>query len=189
MIAGVLLTGGRSRRMGSPKATLRLGGETLAVRAARTLGAVCHPVVEAGGGWSGAPSVRDPGGGPVAGLVAACEALGWPAVVLVLGVDLPRADAALLRFLAGRPGVASVVPAVGGAWQPVCARYGPAALAAARAAGPTGGARSLRSLLAADPGLCVVAEEEWRAAAPGAALDDVDTPEAAAALGLRPAAG
>ena len=48
--AGILLTGGRSRRLGVDKATLVLDGETLAQRAARRLGAVCEPVVEAGDG-------------------------------------------------------------------------------------------------------------------------------------------
>ena len=48
--AGILLTGGRSRRLGVDKATLVLDGETLAQRAARRLGAVYDPVVEAGDG-------------------------------------------------------------------------------------------------------------------------------------------
>ena len=51
--AGIVLTGGRSRRLGVDKATLVLDGETLAQRAARHLEAVCAPVVEAGDGVSG----------------------------------------------------------------------------------------------------------------------------------------
>jgi molybdopterin-guanine dinucleotide biosynthesis protein A len=56
--AGVLLTGGRSRRLGVDKASLVLDGETLARRAARRLDAVCSPVLEAGDGVSGLPAVR-----------------------------------------------------------------------------------------------------------------------------------
>src|SRR5437588_11690359 len=50
-VAGVILTGGRSRRMGRPKATV-LGpdGVTWAVRGARVLAAVAEPVVEVGPG-------------------------------------------------------------------------------------------------------------------------------------------
>ena len=68
--AGILLTGGRSRRMGVDKATLVLDGETLAVRAGRRLAAACAPTLEVGDGLSGLPSLREwpPGSGPLAAL-------------------------------------------------------------------------------------------------------------------------
>ena len=56
--AGILLTGGASRRMGTDKATIVVGGETLARRTARLLSAVCDPAVEVGPGASDLPAVR-----------------------------------------------------------------------------------------------------------------------------------
>ena len=50
MVCGLLLTGGRSRRLGADKAGLVLDGETLAHRMAARLAAVCDPVLEVGRG-------------------------------------------------------------------------------------------------------------------------------------------
>ena len=44
--AGILLTGGRSRRMGVDKASLVVDGETLAVRAGRLLATLCEPTLD-----------------------------------------------------------------------------------------------------------------------------------------------
>lgn len=57
--AGLLLTGGASRRMGADKALLEIGGRRLADRGASVLAAVCHPVLEVGPGVSGLPAVRE----------------------------------------------------------------------------------------------------------------------------------
>ena len=77
-MAGVLLTGGASRRMGTDKARLVVNGETLAARSARVLTAVCDPVVEVGPGVSGLPAVLEepPGAGPLVALLAGVGALG-----------------------------------------------------------------------------------------------------------------
>ena len=95
--AGILLTGGRSRRLGVDKASLVLDGETLAQRAARRLGAVCDPVVEVGDGVSPLPSVREQpsGSGPLAALATAGAWLrdrGHHGPALLLAVDLPAVD-------------------------------------------------------------------------------------------------
>jgi len=93
----VVLTGGASRRMGSHKPLLEVGGRPLVTR-----------VLEAAGDWpalvvgptqgvpDGIRSVLEPvpGGGPVAGLAAAVEALPargpeGPDVLVVLAADLP----------------------------------------------------------------------------------------------------
>jgi molybdopterin-guanine dinucleotide biosynthesis protein A len=179
-----VLTGGSSRRLGFDKATVQIGDETLAVRAARVLGVACSPVVEVGPGRSGLRAVREEpaGSGPLAGLVAGADALRASSVVL-LGCDLVRVEPGVLGLLAEWPGAPTAVPVVAGEPQLVCARYGPDALAAARALLATG-ERSLRALLAvvaAD----FVTEEQWRAVADADAFADLDTPDDLARLGLR----
>ena len=183
-IGGLLLTGGASRRMGTDKALIEVGGQRLVDRAAAVLSAVADPVVEVGPGWSGLPAVREdpPGSGPLAALSAGAAALragGHDGPVLVLAVDMPRVDEQLLRFLAGRAGTATAVPRAGGYPQPMCARYGPDVLAAVAAPRGAGG-RSLRDLLETLAGEGLVAwveEEEWGLVAAPDAFSDVDTPE------------
>jgi molybdopterin-guanine dinucleotide biosynthesis protein A len=182
--AGVLLTGGTSRRLGFDKSSVRIGDETLAVRAARVLGAVCSPIVEVGPGRSGLRAVREvpAGSGPLAGLVAGADALAASSVVL-LGCDLVRVESPLIELLAQWPGAPTAVPVLDGEPQFVCARYGPDAIAAAREL-LVNGERSLRALFAA-AGADLVAESQWRAVAPADAFDDLDTPDDLTRLGLR----
>jgi molybdopterin-guanine dinucleotide biosynthesis protein A len=95
----------------------------------------------------------------------------------VLAVDMPRVRVDLLRLLAERPGPATAVPRADGHPQPLCARYGPDALAAVDRLLAAGG-RSLRGLLEAMDtrgGVAWVEEEEWAAVAEPDALSDVDT--------------
>jgi len=182
--AGVLLTGGSSRRLGFDKATVMVGDETLAERAARVLSAVCSPVIEVGPGRSGMPVIREtpPGTGPLAGLLAGVDALGADAVVL-LGCDLVRVESPLLALLADWDGGSSAVPTLDGRPQLVCARYGSGALEAARAL-LAAGERSLRAVLEA-VSIDLVPESRWRTVAGADAFDDLDTPEDLARLGLR----
>ena len=182
--AGVLLTGGSSRRLGFDKATVIVGDETVAERAARVLSAVCSPVVEVGPGRSALRAVREspPGAGPLAGLVAGADALGADSIVL-LGCDLVRVDRPILALLAHWDGAPSAVPTVDGMPQLVCARYGSDALAAARVL-LAAGERSLRALLEAVP-IDLVPESRWSTVAGADAFDDLDTPEDLARLGLR----
>src|SRR5687767_7248553 len=183
-VAGLLLTGGASRRMGRDKALLEVGGRRLVDRAASVLAAVADPVLEVGPGWSELAAVREdpPGSGPLAALsagAAGLRAAGHTGPVLVLAVDMPRVGEELLRFLAERPGTATAVPRAGGHPQPMCARYGPDVLAAVDERLAAGG-RSLRDLLeslAVDGVVAWVEAGEWEPVAGPEAFADVDTPE------------
>lgn len=126
---GVVLAGGASSRMGRDKALLEIGGETLAAGAARRLGEVCEEVVIADAGRGLLPgSVPDgPGQGPAAGILGAARARPGERL-LVLAVDLPRVPVALMAELA-RSDADLAIPRWTGGLEPLCALYGPAALA------------------------------------------------------------
>lgn len=178
--AGILLTGGTSRRMGRDKATLMVDGVGLATRTGALLAAVCAPVVEVGPGRSGQPAVtEEPAGrGPLAGVAAGYRFLAAsaaPAAALVVATDLPRLTAGLLRWLAEHPSERSVVPLLRGRPQPLCARYlGPDLVVAAELAG--NGSPSMTAFVEAI-GPLFVAEADWAGPAGGAgAIADVDTP-------------
>ena len=182
-MAGVLLTGGASRRMGTDKARLVVDGETLAARGARVLSAVCDPVIEVGPGVSGLPAVEEEprGAGPLVALLAGVGALGNPRAVVLLACDLPFVEPAVLRLLVEWPGWGTVVPVVDGRFQYACARYGSAAIAEASAAVRTG-VSSLRAVAGAD---CeYLTEEHWGAVVTARAFADVDSPADVERLGL-----
>jgi molybdopterin-guanine dinucleotide biosynthesis protein A len=103
---GVVLTGGRSRRMGTDKAMIEIGGEVLAVRVAGALaGGGCDPVVCQGGdaealarhGLRVVPD-SEPGLGPLHAIADAL-ARAAPAYVVVSACDLPGLDAATVARL------------------------------------------------------------------------------------------
>ncbi|HEV2992983.1 MAG TPA: NTP transferase domain-containing protein [Acidimicrobiia bacterium] len=183
MPAGLLLTGGASTRLGAPKAELRRDGERLADRGGRLLGAVCETAFEVGPGASALPPVREdpPGAGPLAAVAAGAAALGARGShgpVLVLAVDLPYVDEALLRWLADREPAGTLVPRVGGVAQSLCARYTAADLAiAARLVAD--GASSMRALLATIDAT-YADERDWGGVAEPEAFTDVDTAAAVA---------
>ena len=188
-VAGLLLTGGASRRLGGvPKATLRRDGERLVDRGARLLGAVCSTVLEVGPGYGSGPSTHETpsGGGPLTALAAGAAALGTAAEqdrpVLALAVDLPFVDVPLLRWLAEHPSSATIVPLVDGVPQTLCARYAPDAMGVA-AELLASGERSLRSLLAVVP-IVEVGEDEWGTVADASSFADVDTLDDVTRAGL-----
>ncbi|MHB1961839.1 MAG: molybdenum cofactor biosynthesis protein MoaE [Acidimicrobiales bacterium] len=161
-VAGLLLTGGASRRMGRDKATLPMGGQSMAERLGRLLSAVGGPVLEVGPGHSGLPVVRDEpaGQGPLAAVAAGARALGelgWRGPAVVLACDLRRLTAEALALLAGWPGEGAVVPEVDGRRQPLCARWSPADLSAAVVAADAG-RRAVGDLPAVPPGTALTPE-------------------------------
>jgi molybdenum cofactor guanylyltransferase len=186
-VAGLLLTGGSSRRMGHDKATLVIDGEPSARRLGALLAGVVDPALEVGGQCSGLAAIADeqPGEGPLTALVTGWSALsgaGHQGSVVVLACDLPFVTSAFIRWLAQYPSERSVVPLVEGRLQPLCARWSAFDLrrSVERAAH---GARSLRELLEEmDP--VPVCPSDWAGVAPPSALADVDTQDDLERLGL-----
>jgi molybdopterin-guanine dinucleotide biosynthesis protein A len=167
-LAGVVLCGGRSLRMGTDKASIEFEGVTLLDRALTRLREVCDPVLVAPGdvavGAAAYAAVVDaiPGAGPLAGLVAALRASPHR-LLAVVAVDLPWIDPALLRMLAARVGdydVALCETARG--VEPLHAVYSRSALAGAERA-LDGSDRSLHALIERVRAVRVT-EDEWRAA-------------------------
>ncbi len=98
-LLGVVLAGGRSRRMGRDKALLAFGGGTLLQHQVRLLEPLCVRVVVSGA-YPGFDCIADarPDAGPLAGLLAAGTV--WRGAVLVLPVDMPLMSAEALAELA-----------------------------------------------------------------------------------------
>lgn len=120
-VAGMVLAGGRSRRLGQDKVLLLQDGQTYLARGVRLLSSVCDTVLISGRD----PSVPDAlgqtpgvsaqwvpdavaGVGPMGGIIAGLQLLARP--LLVIACDLPLLDAAtlerLLAFREQRPATA-----------------------------------------------------------------------------------
>jgi molybdopterin-guanine dinucleotide biosynthesis protein A len=104
-LSGFVLAGGESRRMGTPKPLLELGGETLLERQIRLLRRVC-PRVAVVGAPPGLPAVGAhvfadelPGRGPLGGIYTGLKH-SRTEYNFFLGGDLPFMEARFLRFLA-----------------------------------------------------------------------------------------
>lgn len=177
-VAGLLLTGGASRRMGSAKAALELGGLSLAQRAAGVLTEVCETVLEVGPGYSGLSAIQEdpPLHGPLPALAAGgreLERRGHRGGVLLLAVDMPFVTPFLLSSIACHADESvCVVPVAGGQPQFLCARYSPTALLAARRL-VADGERSMKALLERVP-VNWMEEPEWGKVAGVDAFADLD---------------
>ena len=174
-VGGVVLVGGRSRRFGSPKVDIPVGGETLLDRTRQVLVEALgvEPLVVGG---SGLADLR-PGLGPLAGIETALAAIDTDLAVVV-ACDMPGVTVSLVRLLATWDADADVlVPNVEGRRHPLCARWHRRVLPHIREALDLD-RRSVHALL---EGLDVaeVGEEALRAAGlePARALFNVNTPE------------
>jgi molybdenum cofactor guanylyltransferase len=183
-----VLTGGQSRRLGRDKATLALGGTTLAERTARLVASVVSIAVEVGPGVSGLAAVSEApaGSGPLGAIAAGyawltAAGLAPRAPCLVVACDLPHLTRSVLETLATWPTETSVLPQIAGQDQPLCARWSWTDLAAA-AARFDAGERSLRSL-PERASATRLDDEVWGEAV--GAFADLDTPDDLRRLGLR----
>jgi molybdenum cofactor guanylyltransferase len=141
-IAGFILAGGESTRMGRDKAALELGGEPMLERTARLLASVAGPPAVIGN-FSGHDSFGLrvfgddwPGAGPLGGISTALRVSSAP-WNLVVACDLPYLTKAWLDFLVARALVSqgdAVIPANMRGAEPLCAVYHKRCEAAIRAA-------------------------------------------------------
>jgi molybdenum cofactor guanylyltransferase len=131
-VTGVVLAGGKSRRMGGePKALLPFGGRPLIQHIVESLESVlpgCLVVTNTPELYAflGRRMVADvfPEGGSLGGLYAGLLASGTPSALCV-ACDMPFVSPAFFAYLSGRAGEADVViPEAAGELQPLHAVYG-----------------------------------------------------------------
>jgi molybdopterin-guanine dinucleotide biosynthesis protein A len=126
-VAGALLLGGASSRMGRDKARLEVGGVAAATRLARILDDLFEEVLLVGG----EPPLEAPGrrvadpGGPRCALRGVVGALSAARAerVLVVATDLLELTPEVLLALLAFPEADAVVPRSAGGAQPLCALY------------------------------------------------------------------
>lgn len=155
-LTGAVLAGGRSRRMGTDKALVRVGGQLLASRVASSLAEVCECVVIAASDASALRGIDLPlevrvlcdevaFQGPLGGLatVLAAAETEW---VVAVGVDMPFVQPDVIRALWAELGAASepvdvVMPVGEKGPEPLLALYRCACLDAVRETLAQGGRR------------------------------------------------
>lgn len=181
-MTGLVLAGGRSRRMGRDKALIEVAGDALVLRVGRVLEEICDRVLVASGeadrygiAWEQVADVS-PDTGPLAGILAGLEAADTD-LVAVVAVDMPYANARVLRLLADRwMGEAAVVPLVDERIQPLHGVYATDAAPAFRRL-VEAGKRSVVPALS-ELGARVVGEEVWGEVDPeGRFARNVNRPE------------
>jgi molybdopterin-guanine dinucleotide biosynthesis protein A len=169
-----VLAGGASRRMGTDKVVLEIGGIALVDHVLAAAGGL--PTLVVGRPHPTSHWVDDPTPerlGPLAGLVAALTATAGP--VLVVGADQPWLRSATVQALASldRPDE-PVAPLDAGVLQVLCAVYPQQVLAPARRLLASG--NGLQALL--DTGCRQVPPDEWRRwGEDGRSWFSVDTPD------------
>jgi molybdopterin-guanine dinucleotide biosynthesis protein A len=133
-VGGIILCGGRSSRMGQPKAWLPFGDELMLPRVARRLGAVVSPLVVVAAPGQDVPTlpaavtiVRDDieGRGPLQGLAAGLRALvGRAEAAYLSSCDVPFLRPAFISRLIESLGDADIaVPHAEGYHHPLAAVY------------------------------------------------------------------
>jgi molybdopterin-guanine dinucleotide biosynthesis protein A len=130
-VAGFILAGGESARMGREKAMLKLGGIPIVVRTARLLEPLAGPPSVVGPperlcGFGLRVVVDDwPGLGPLGGIATALRHADKPWSI-ILGCDLPYLSGEWLAFLIGRALLSpadALLPQNDGGPEPLCAMY------------------------------------------------------------------
>ncbi len=128
-LTGIILAGGKSLRMGTDKARLTVGGETLLERAFRLVSPFCSEVIISGSPESyqvaGCRVVPDifPEKGPMGGIYS-CLLASNTSWNLVLSVDAPFVSTEFLQFMVSAAiSAEAVVPVHGGKIEPLVGLY------------------------------------------------------------------
>jgi molybdopterin-guanine dinucleotide biosynthesis protein A len=182
-VTAFVLAGGKSSRMGSDKAFLRLGDETLLARALKMAGAVAGDVQIVGdaGKFTGFGRVvedvyRDRG--PLGGIHAALSS-STTELNLMLAVDLPFVETRFLDYLilrARESGALVTVPRANSGLQPLCAVYRRGFIEVAEQALREG--KNKIDSLFTRVGTCVIEENELECAGfSGVMFRNLNTPE------------
>jgi molybdenum cofactor guanylyltransferase len=185
-IAGLVLTGGRSRRMGQDKAWLDWQGKPLLRHIIEQLAPRLDPLVVVAAAGQSLPQLpngvsiqRDPEPfqGPLVAISHSLETVPQNLPIFLTGCDYPGVGAAAVDFLAERlEGHDAVVPRIGGQAHPLFALY-QIPLSPVIQAILDCGRRDFHALLEVLNVRCVEAEE-WTLLDPaGHMLRNLNTPE------------
>jgi molybdenum cofactor guanylyltransferase len=171
-LAGLVLCGGTSHRMGAEKAFLSFDGEPLVLRVARRVALAASPVFLAPGvpgrlgdlGYDEVPDAAERAG-PLGGLVAGLAVSPKP-LMAVVAVDMPFVSAEVLTLLASDIGdLDAAIPVTERGLEPLHAVYSVRTLPALREA-LDGGRFGLRKIVSEHLRLRRVEQAEWRTADP-----------------------
>lgn len=131
-MAGLILAGGKSSRMGRDKALLDYQGQPLVKFQIQKLKEVgCQPIAISGPSGRGYELFTDqvikdltPDLGPLGGIYSALKEMGGVESVLVLGVDMPKVTTEFLsRLIDSSEGYDSTFPVSKEGIEPLCAIY------------------------------------------------------------------
>jgi molybdopterin-guanine dinucleotide biosynthesis protein A len=196
---GFIQAGGGSRRFGTDKALVRLGGKTMLQRTGELLESVCHDVtiVAPDGKYADAPwpvlADRWPGEGPLGGILTALNSIraadppddfftlihGPCPFALILSCDMPFLTREFLAFLKNRAVNSEamiVAPERSGRIEPLCASWCSQSAAAIQAAFEAGG-RKVSEAMKHVP-MEVLDESAWkRFDSHGRLFQNMNTPE------------
>ncbi len=188
-IAGAVLLGGASSRMGSDKAGLQLGAMSYAGRISHLLADLFEEVYLVGGtppaDAVGVPVADGEGPrSPLRGLIAVLEAAQADRVLL-LATDLPLVTPELLLALCALPESDVVLPRSGDGLQPLCAIYRRSAMLPLAKERLAAGKLALRGLLDSCSATHLGPEDLLQVDPEGCALTNVNTPAERAAIEMR----
>lgn len=130
-VSGIILAGGKGKRLGSPKALITIGGQSLLLRTVNLLRSLFSEVLVVSGDKGLIPDIPEAtlvvdevaGMGPIGGLITALKNMKKERGFCV-ACDMPFLDKCLIQYLASLSNSReTIVPCVGGQIEPLHAVY------------------------------------------------------------------